>query len=132
MPTAVLRRTQVVATFLSVIQLRLLGRCHLAAFVLLVQVPGLSPHAPLHLLKCGPGVRPVAVVPAPEQRQIALTLGLSVFLDDLSILRVEDMPRGCLPHTAARRALDARDQATGGAQGILLGRRGLEARRLAV
>jgi hypothetical protein len=71
-------------------------------------------------------------VPAPEQRQVALALGLGVFVEDLSVVCVEDMPSRRSPHAAANLALDARDQATGGAQGVQLGRRGLEARRLAV
>jgi hypothetical protein len=70
-------------------------------------------------------------VPAPEQRQVALSLGLGVFLDDLRVVRVEDAPSGCLMHAATRIALDPGDQAPGRAEDVLLGRRGLEARRLA-
>jgi hypothetical protein len=59
-------------------------------------------------------------------------LGLGVFLDDLRVVRVEDAPRRCRAHAAARIALDPGDQAPGRAEDVLLGRRGLEARRLAV
>ena len=39
---------------------------------------------------------------------LALLLGLAVFLDDLRVLRVEDMPNRRLPHATTRLALDAR------------------------
>jgi hypothetical protein len=58
-------------------------------------------------------------------------LGLRIFLDDLRVVCIEDMPRRRLLHAAARIALDTRDQATSRTQGVLLGRRGFEARRLA-
>ena len=62
----------------------------------------------------------------------ALEQGQGIFIDDLGVVRVEDPPRYCLRYTAARLALDPGDQTPGSAQGVLLGRRGLETRRLAV
>jgi hypothetical protein len=56
-------------------------------------------------------------VPASEQ-------GQGFIIDDLGVVRVEDLPRYCLPYTAARRALDPGDQTPGSAQGVLPGRRG--------
>ena len=83
-------------------------------------------------LKRGRRVRPASLVPASEQRQVALVLGLGAFLDDLRVVRVEDMPRRCRPHATARITLDPRDQTPCCAEDVLFGRRGLEAGRLAV
>jgi hypothetical protein len=69
----------------------------------------------------------VSLVPASEQSQVALVLGLGAFLDDLRVVSVEDMPHRCRLHTAARITLDPRDQTPGCAEDVLFGRRGLEA-----
>jgi hypothetical protein len=102
------------------------------ALVCLSKLPGLTTRTPPQLLKRGIRVRPAPLVPASEQGQVALLLSLSVLFEDLRVVRVEDPPRRRLSHAAARLALDARYQATGGAQGVLPGRSGLKARRLAV
>ena len=109
-----------------------LGRRLAAVAVLLEQVQDVSPRTLPQFLKRGRRVRPAPLVPAAEQGQVALALGLRGFLEDLSIVCVEDMPSRRLPHAAASLALDARDQAPGGAEDVLLGRRGLEAPRLAI
>jgi len=70
------------------------------------------------------------VVPTSEQSQVALVLGRGVLFDDLRVVRVEDTPLPRRRHTAARLALDPCDQATDGAQGVLFGQGGLQARRL--
>jgi hypothetical protein len=100
--------------------------------VLRCKLAGPTPHALPQLPERGLRVRPAPLVPASEQGQVAFLLGLGVLLEDLGVVRVEDPPRLRLPHAAASLALDARDQAPGGAQGVLLGRRSLQARRLSV
>ena len=100
--------------------------------VLLGQLPGMATRTPPQLLKSGLWVRPVPPVPASEQDQVALALGLGVLLEDLRVVRVEYPTRRRLPRATARIALDPRYQATGSAKGILLRRRGLQVRRLAV
>jgi hypothetical protein len=70
-------------------------------------------------------------VPPSEQSQVALVLCLGIFFDDLGVLRVEDAPLHRRLDAAASLPLDPHDQAAGGAQGVLFGRRGLKPRRLA-
>jgi hypothetical protein len=93
---------------------------------------GMAIRAPPQLLQCELRVSPALQVPASEQSKVELVLSLGVFLEDLRVICVEDLPPHRRSNAAAHLALDPRDQATGRAQGVLLGRGGLKARRLPI
>ena len=59
-------------------------------------------------------------------------LGLGVSFEDLRVVGVEDTPPHRPLYAAARLALHPCDQATGRTEGVLLGRRGFQARRLPI
>src|SRR5215207_4584319 len=103
-----------------------------ASPILLGQLQGAALRTPPQLLQCCLRVRPTPPVPSSEQSQIAQALCLGVFIDDLRVVCAQDAPRRRRLHTTASLALDPRDQAAGGAQGVLLARCGLKPRRLAV
>src|SRR3712207_3181020 len=71
-------------------------------------------------------------MPPSEQGQVPKALRLGVFFDDLGVVCAQDAPRRCHLHTATHLAFDPCDQAAGGAQGVLRGRRGFEAWRFAI